>query len=620
MSSLSRPIHRTARAALPRLLTLALGMGLIGAAWSMQQGATGRVSSAAAPADETTDRVIVKYRNSSNLHTVDSAALDKSRVAGNRAGVTMTHLRARGNGNHVMQLSKRLSLAEANALATNLKNGDSNIEYVEPDRVMRVQLVPNDSSYSAQWDLSEATAGINAPAAWDKSTGSGVTVAVIDTGYRPHADLAANIVPGYDFISYTAVSNDGDGRDASALDPGDWATSGQCSTGSAASNSSWHGTHVAGTIAAVANNATGVTGIAYGAKVMPVRVLGRCGGYTSDIADAIIWASGGSVPGVPNTTTPARVINMSLGGSGACDTTTQAAIDSARSRGTVVVVAAGNSNSNSASFSPASCAGVVSVAAVGRTGGKAYYSNFGASVDIAAPGGDMSTGAANGILSTLNGGTSSPGADSYAYYQGTSMAAPHVAAVAALMLSRNSALTPDQVEAKLKSSARAFPAACSQCGAGIVDANAAVNAAIGTTTPIVTPTPTPTPTPVVTTTAVAEVESNNTIATAQSIAATLAKVSGTIASATDPDYFKVSVAAGKTLKAVLTPPTTADYDLYAYNSLGVLIAWSGNLTGVADTVSLTNVGTAASVVYLRVVYYTGTTGATSGKYTLDLSQ
>jgi serine protease len=604
--------RRFARLSPPRLLAVLLGLGLAGAAWSMQPAAGNRTAGATAAQEDSTDRVIVKYRNAGNVQALDTATLTKAQVAGNRAGVRVTHQRSRGNGDHVLQLSKRLSLSQARALAENLRLGDGNIEYAEPDRIVRPQMVPNDPSYSSQWDLYEATAGINAPAAWDLSTGAGVTVAVIDTGYRPHADLAANVVAGYDFIATTAVSNDGTGRDADPSDPGDWTAANECYSGSLASNSSWHGTHVAGTIAAATNNGAGVSGIAHGAKVMPVRVLGKCGGYTSDIADGIIWASGGTVTGIPTTATPARVINMSLGGSGACDSTMQAAINSARSRGTVVVVAAGNSNADAAAFFPASCAGVITVAAVGRTGGKASYSNYGAAVDVAAPGGDSGAG----ILSTLNAGTSAPGADAYAAYMGTSMATPHVAAVAALMLAQNPALTPDQVESLLKSSARAFPATCSQCGSGIIDAAAAVTAAMGVNTIVVTPTPTPTPT----VTAVAEVENNNSLTRAQVVSANPAQVSGSISAASDVDFYKVSIAGGKTLTATLTPPTTANYDLYAYSSSGVLLAWSRNGTGAADTVTLINAGSGAATVYLRVTYYSGTKGSTAGKYTLNLTQ
>jgi serine protease len=205
----------------------------------------------------------------------------------------------------------------------------------------------------------------------------------------------------------------------------------------------------------------------------------RCGGYTSDIADAIVWASGGSVSGVPANSNVAKVVNLSLGGAGACDTTTQNAINSARTRGTVIVVAAGNENQNASNSSPANCSGVIAVASVNRSGGRAYYSNFGSVVDVAAPGGDVRTSDSNGVLSTLNSGSTTPGSDIYGFYQGMSMAAPHVAGVVALMLARNSALSADEVESRLRASTRPFPATCSQCGTGIVDALSAVNAATG---------------------------------------------------------------------------------------------------------------------------------------------
>ena len=208
---------------------------------------------------------------------------------------------------------------------------------------------------------------------------------------------------GYDFITDTAISNDGDGRDSDASDPGDAIAAGECGNGKPlqARTSSWHGTHVAGTIAAKTNNGLGVAGVAFNAKVLPLRVLGKCGGYTSDIADAITWASGGTVAGVPANANKARVINMSLGGTGACDTTTQTAINGARSRGTVVIVAAGNDNMNVSNASPANCSGVVAIAATDKAGGRASYSNYGTLIDVAAPGGD--TGGL--ILSTLNAGT-----------------------------------------------------------------------------------------------------------------------------------------------------------------------------------------------------------------------
>jgi serine protease len=209
-------------------------------------------------------------------------------------------------------------------------------------------------------------------------------------------------------------------------------------------------------------------------------VLGKCGGYDSDIIDAITWASGGTVSGVPANTNVAKVINMSLGGDGACTSATQNAINAAVSRGTTVVVAAGNENDNVANHSPGNCNNVISVAATNRTGAKASYSNYGSLVDISAPGGQTSTGTANGILSTLNSGTRTPSTESYAYYQGTSMATPHIAGLVALMKSANASLTPAQIESAIKANARPLPGTCSGgCGAGLADAAKTVQAVSG---------------------------------------------------------------------------------------------------------------------------------------------
>lgn len=425
-----------------------------------------------------TNQLIIKYRKGTAAAArADLQTMSDAHTKVGRAGAQMQFLRKNTAGSYVMKLDRELGRKALDALALAIA-ANPEVEFAELDLRMHALLTPNDTRYLDQWNYYESAGGLNLPSAWDQGTGSGIVVAVIDTGYRPHADLVANIVPGYDMISSSTTANDNNGRDNDALDPGDW-----CGTGT----SSWHGTHVAGTIAAVTNNATGVAGVAYGAKVQPVRALGSCGGNTSDVADSIIWASGGNVTGLPVNTTPARVISMSLGGSGACGATTQAAINDARSRGSVIVVAAGNSNTDVSNSSPANCAGVIAVAAVGRTGGRAYYSNYGAGVAVAAPGGDTTGGIeANGILSTLNTGTTTPGNDSYAYYQGTSMATPHVSAVVALMLAKNPGMTPDQVKSALMNTARPFPAACSQCGAGIVDATAAVNAALaagGSATP-----------------------------------------------------------------------------------------------------------------------------------------
>lgn len=392
-----------------------------------------------------------------------------------RLGQTITHKRAMGiANNHVYTFSEKLDSKQVAAAIKQLRN-DPNVVAVEEDLMMHPMMTPNDTQYSSQWHYTESTGGLNVVPAWDKADGSGVVVAVLDTGITNHSDLNANILPGYDMISTASVGNDGNGRDSDPSDPGDW-TTGQCG---AASNSSWHGTHVAGTIAAVTNNNKGVAGVAFGSKVVPVRVLGTCGGYTSDIADGIIWASGGSVSGAPSNANPAKVINMSLGGSGSCSSVTQTAINTARSNGAVVVVAAGNSSVNVSGATPANCSGVISVAASDRNGGDAYYTNYGSLIDIAAPGGAQSfANDSNGVLSTLNSGSTTPGSENYAYYQGTSMAAPHVAGVAAMIFEKWPAVTLDQVEEILKNTSRSFPSSCNQCGDGIVDADAAVDAAI----------------------------------------------------------------------------------------------------------------------------------------------
>nr|WP_095852068.1 S8 family serine peptidase [Streptomyces sp. Ag82_O1-15] len=426
----------------------------------------------AAPAE----RLIVGYKSGAAEATSNSAASADAETKGKEAGENLDFTRRLGTGAALVGLGDRLGTKDVADVIAQYR-ADPQVAYAVPDRLNTPQADPNDTEYTKQWDLYEAKAGMNVPGAWSTSTGSGVTVAVIDTGYVAHSDVAANIVAGYDFISDTAVSVDGDGRDSNPADPGDYYAANECGSGIPASDSSWHGTHVAGTIAAVTGNNKGIAGIAYGAKISPLRVLGKCGGYDSDIIDAITWASGGTVSGVPANANVAKVINMSLGGSGACTSATQSAITAAVNRGTTVVVAAGNDNDNASGYSPASCNNVITVAATGRSGSRASYSNYGSIVDISAPGGDMSTATANGIYSTLNSGSKTPSSESYAYYQGTSMATPHIVGLVALMKSANSSLTPAQIETALKNNARALPGTCSGgCGAGLADATKTVQA------------------------------------------------------------------------------------------------------------------------------------------------
>ncbi|MFE9674736.1 S8 family serine peptidase [Streptomyces sp. NPDC006259] len=446
----------------------------------------GEPAASAVPAAQTeaapgtpAERLIVGYRSGAEEARSNRAAEADAAAKGEEAGEDVDFTRRLGTGAALVDLGSGLTGADVADVVAEYR-ADPQVAYVVPDRLNTAKADPNDTEYAKQWDLFEATAGMNVPAAWSTATGTGVTVAVIDTGYVAHTDLAANIVGGYDFIADTAVSVDGDGRDGNPADPGDYYAANECGSGVPASNSSWHGTHVAGTIAAVTNNGKGIAGIAHGAKISPLRVLGKCGGYDSDIIDAITWASGGTVSGVPANTNVAKVINMSLGGDGACTSATQSAINAAVSRGTTVAVAAGNENDNVANHSPGNCNNVISVAATSRTGAKASYSNYGSLVDISAPGGQTSTGTANGILSTLNSGTKTASTESYAYYQGTSMATPHIAGLVALMKSANSSLTPAQIETAIKSNARALPGACSGgCGAGLADAARTVQAVSG---------------------------------------------------------------------------------------------------------------------------------------------
>ncbi len=425
--------------------------------------------------------LIVTYRDgaaAADLAGASSSALAaRARVAqrlealAGRTGTRLKHVRGLATGAQLVDAADEK--ADLGALAQALRQ-DPEVLAVEPNALMQPLLTPNDSRYPEQWHYFESTGGINAVPAWDRATGSGVVVAVIDTGIVPHSDLNANVLPGYDFVSDATSARDGNGRDSNPRDEGDWSLAGECGRTTAA-NSSWHGTHVAGTVAAVTNNAAGVAGVAFGAKILPVRALAKCGGTLADIADAIVWSAGGSVPGVPANPNRAKVINMSLGGSGACGTTYQTAINTARSLGAAVVVAAGNSNVDAVNARPANCTGVITVAATTRSGGKASFSNFGSVVDLAAPGA--------GILSTLNSGTTIPAAESYASYNGTSMATPHVAGIAALMFQARPTATPTEIETALRNSARVFPQACSGCGTGIADANAAITAIGGAPPP-----------------------------------------------------------------------------------------------------------------------------------------
>ncbi len=400
-----------------------------------------------------TDRIIIKYTtDSTGTELPDSTAS----LVGELTGVESVPVRQTFSGATVIQLSEPRPLEQIEAVTESL-NQVEGIAYAEPDLRMYPLFTPNDPGYPDQWHYFEAAGGINLPQAWDQAQGEGAVVAVVDSGYLPHADLSANLLPGYDMISDEYVAYDGDGRDPDPTDTGDYDPS--CGR----YLSSWHGTHVAGTIAAVTDNSLGVAGIAYQARVVPVRVLGRCGGYLSDIADGIAWAAGARLPDLPVNPYPAQVINLSLGGNTeSCPQSMLDAITTARGLGASIVAAAGNETQDSAGIAPANCPGVIAVAASTREGGLAEFSNFGDSVDLAAPGEE--------ILSTYNDGIVVANGDSYRHMSGTSMAAPHVSGVAALLYGMDPEITPDEVERRLVENARAYSTPCSQCGSGILDA------------------------------------------------------------------------------------------------------------------------------------------------------
>ena len=353
----------------------------------------------------------------------------------------------------------RASLNRADTLAVlRMLQSRSDVEYAHPNYILFSQAIPNDPQYPNQRWHYEA---INLPGAWDLETGasSPVTVAVIDGGVvAGHPDLAGKLLSGYDFYSNAEDSGDGDGRDPNPEDtsPG----------------TDFHGNHVTGTVGAATNNSLGVAGVSWGVRVVPIRALSGGSGTLADVADALRWAAGKSVSGVPTNANPASVINMSLGGPVACTNAPalQQAINEANNTGAIIVVAAGNSNVDASTFSPAGCSGVITVGATNAAGNRASYSNYGTRIDLMAPGGEPS---GQQVVSTL-------GSGQYWGKAGTSMAAPHVAGVLALMKSKKPALTAAEGLSILKETARPLSATqCNrpsglECGAGLVDAQAAL--------------------------------------------------------------------------------------------------------------------------------------------------
>jgi len=458
-----------------------------GSAGPLKKSAQAMFSSVSSPEEEMVSQLIVKPRAqadaklASALQAFDASGLSET------ANVPMTVFRHMSGDGYVVKLDQPVTLSEARVIAERLMRNDSSMEFVEPDRILYpTATTPADPGYLPnQWHYFAPTGtnlgGADLPDAWDVTRGSAsITVAVIDGGYRQHADLGT-VLPGYDFITEIARSNDGDGRDNDAQDPGNWVPANYCGAGTPANNSSWHGTHVAGTIAALMNNSIGGTGVAPNVRILPVRVTGRCGGTTSDVADGMRWGAGLAVPGVPVNPNPAHVLNISLGGPGACSATLQSAAENVVNAGKVIVAATGNLGTILVG-QPANCVGVIAVTAHDIDGFNASYADIGTQTTISAPGGDSPFDSM--IYSLSNTGTTIPVADSYARYQGTSMATPHVTGVVALMLSVKPSLTPAQVKSYLQSSSRPHPAGtlCTDpsfiglCGSGLLDAAGALYA------------------------------------------------------------------------------------------------------------------------------------------------
>ena len=431
--------------------------------------------------------LIVKYRGADmRKRAAQAVPLEKAelerfeRITGKAFGWS----RAMSGEKFAARLARPVDLIEGEALAARLAMSPD-VERVTLDTFATTQLTPNDEFFSLQWNLGTGPGGIRAQAAWDVTTGSnGVVVAVVDSGILPqHPDLAGRVIAGMDTITDSTSARDGGGRDSDATDMGTYGSAAEC--GGTARNSSWHGTHVAGIIGANGNNGIGIAGVDWRARILPVRSLGRCGsGATSDIVDGIAWAAGMAVPGLAANPTPARIINASLGGPGSCSAYADVLFDLA-DRGAVLVAAAGNENDNALSYRPANCALTLTVSSVGPTGEKASYSNYSSALEVSAPGGDFDLRgqSQDRIGSTLGGGTQGhDGTYAYIYQQGTSQAAPHVAGVAALMLSVAPNLALYQIRDTIMSTSRPYPAGtrCAtqgDCGPGIVDAAAAVSRA-----------------------------------------------------------------------------------------------------------------------------------------------
>lgn len=485
-----------------------------------------------ADADASVERFIVKLRPSQRLQAQAAAAPEtaetraasatgRMRALADRARLSLDSSHSISPDVHVMRVMPLARGERATDMLARLQ-ADAEVEYVVPDRrVYPHATTSNDPLAIGQWYLQAVErSAIDAQGAWDRTVGrKGVVIAVVDTGVRfDHPDLGrahegGRLLPGYDFISGDPsggfrTANDSDGRDADPSDPGDWvAAEDNCGT---PSDSSWHGTRVAGIIGARSNNSLGVAGITWSGYILPVRVIGKCGGNNSDVLAGIRWAAGLSVPGVPANPYPAQVINVSLGSEGPCDSASADVISEVASRGVLVVVSAGNEGGPV--DSPANCPGAMAIAGLRHAGTKVGFSSLGPEIKLSAPGGNCVN--INGgpclfsIDTTANDGRTSPGnhiyTDQFSHNVGTSFSSPIVSGIAGLMLAVNGNLKSTQLIARMQEGAtKPFPVSqepgvpvchipqsrfdiqnteCScttaVCGAGMANAKGAVEAAL----------------------------------------------------------------------------------------------------------------------------------------------
>ena len=459
-----------------------------------------------------------------------------------RRGLSVSGSRQITPSMHVVFLPATLYGAAVDSALARLR-ADAAVAFADVDQRRYAHEIPNDplfqpvpGSSSGQWYMlmpSSATpssdfAATDAVSAWNVSTGSlGLVIADVDSGVRfDHPDLlragfGGRLLPGYDFVGEDydvttglglgtyLVANDGDGWDPDPSDPGDWINAADQmnsalfpSTKCPVADSTWHGTRVVGVLGAITNNAIGVAGMTWNPYILPVRALGKCGGYDSDIMAGIQWAVGLSVSGVQDNPYPASIVNLSLGGSGACPSAYQAVVNTLNAMGVLIVASAGNASGPV--DAPGNCPGVLAVAGLRNVGTKVGYSSFGAEVGVSAPAGNCvnSSGPClRSIDTSTNAGLTTPGANIYTNEinpnLGTSFSAPIVTGIAALMRAVNGNLTPAQLIARIEASSTPFPpntsglpvcpatdsatGQCScvpgQCGAGMVDAYSAVQAA-----------------------------------------------------------------------------------------------------------------------------------------------